>query len=228
MLAAGRVTAEVRDERAREQWTVGRVREVRQVHADDEPDLAPWRPQADGDGAVPRPEAEPVRDEREDLPGFAHPERGGLHGVSPPDRRPGADRADGSVHAASAPGTCGRLGAGSCGYPVAMPRPALLPRARPVRPRGRRRRAGRRRVRGRLLDERARAGRPHRERGRAGHPRARSRGDAPDGRGRRRELGGRRRSSRASLPHSSPCPTAPRCCCRRPRRWTGPISPRSA
>ena len=90
-------------------------------------------PQADGDGAVPRPEAESMRDEREDLPGFAHPERGGLHGVSPPDRR--ADRGRPPTDLCTPPpdaGACGRLGAPQrCGYPVAMPRPAPLVRARP-------------------------------------------------------------------------------------------------
>ena len=83
------VPVEERDQGAGQRRPVGAVREVGQVDADDQPDRAPRRPQAHGDGAVPRPEPEPVRHEREDLPGLAHPERGGLHGVSPPDRRTG-------------------------------------------------------------------------------------------------------------------------------------------
>ena len=136
--AAGPVAAEVRDERPGEQRSVGRVREVRQVDAHDEPDLAARGPQAHGDGAVPRPEAESMRDEREDLPGFAHPERGGLHGVSPPDRRPTVDAR--RRICARRRRTSGHVGVSVRGT-VRLPcrgAPSCAPlRARPVRPRRR-------------------------------------------------------------------------------------------
>ena len=80
----GLVATEVREQPTSERRALLRVREVGQVDPHDEPDPAPRCPEADGDGAVARPEPESVRHQCEQLAGFAHPDCGDLHGSSPP------------------------------------------------------------------------------------------------------------------------------------------------